>query len=99
MPVTAVVCDASIVLKWFHDEGEQEVEEARKLLAAHRAGLLTAWILDLTFFELGNVLLRALRWPAVEVAAQLDDLRAICTVLVADAGDLRWAPSSRRSTR
>ena len=47
MPVTDVVCDASVVLKWFHHEGEQEVEEARTLLAAHQAGLLTAWILDL----------------------------------------------------
>lgn len=91
MPVTDVVCDASVVLKWFHDEGEQGVEEARRVLAAHRAGRLTAWILDLTFYELGNVLLRALGWPAAEVAAQLDDLRAICAVLAPSAGDLRLA--------
>jgi predicted nucleic acid-binding protein len=89
--VTDVVCDASVILKWFHDEGEQEVEESRKLLAAHRAGELTAWILDLTFYELGNVLLRALGWRAAEVAAQLDDLRAICAVLAPSAGDLRLA--------
>ncbi len=91
MPVTDVVCDASVVLKWFHDEGEQEVEEARRLLAAHRAGQLTAWILDLTFYELGNVLLRALGWPAADVAAQLDDVRAICAVLAPSAGELRLA--------
>lgn len=89
--MTDVVCDASVVLKWFHDEGEQGVEEARRLLAGHRAGQLTAWILDLTFYELGNVLLRALRWPASDVADQLDDVRAICAVLAPGAGELRLA--------
>ncbi|MGH7904679.1 MAG: type II toxin-antitoxin system VapC family toxin [Candidatus Dormibacteraceae bacterium] len=89
--MTDVICDASVVLKWFHDEGEQEVEEARRLLASHRKGMLTTWVLDLTFYELGNILLRALRWPAAEVAAQLDDVRAICAVLVPNATELRLA--------
>jgi predicted nucleic acid-binding protein len=89
--MTDVVCDASIVLKWFHDEGEEGVEEARRLLAAHRSGRLTAWILDLTFYELGNVLLRALRWSAAEVAAQLDDVRFICAVLTPGSRELRLA--------
>lgn len=88
---TDVVCDASVVLKWFHEEGEREVEEARSLLAAHRAGRLTAWVLDLTFYELGNVLLRALRWPSTEVAAQLDDVRAICPVLTPSSAELGLA--------
>lgn len=91
MGVTDVVCDASVVLKWFHDEGELDVEEARKLLGAHRANAITAWILDLTLYELGNVMLRALRWTAADVAAQLDDLRAICGVLMPGAGELRLA--------
>ncbi len=91
MPVTDVVCDASVVLKWFHHEGEHEVEEARTLLAAHQTGLLTAWILDLTLYEIGNVLPRALGWPATDVAAQLDDLGAICPVLTSSAAELRLA--------
>lgn len=91
MPVTDVVCDTSVVLKWFHHEGEQEVDEARALLAAHQSGLLTAWILDLTLYELGNVLLRSLGWPATDVAAQLDDLSAICTALTPTASELRLA--------
>src|SRR5262245_23655587 len=73
MPATDVVCDASIVLKWFHEDGEAEVEAARELLDAHRAGRITAWVLDLTFYEVGNVLLRALGWSASEAAAQLED--------------------------
>ena len=87
--MTDVVCDASVVLKWFHDEGEHGVDEARRLLAGHRSGQVTAWVLDLTFYELGNVLLRALRWQATEVAAQLDDVRSICSVLAPTGGDLR----------
>jgi predicted nucleic acid-binding protein len=90
-PVTDVVCDTSIVLKWFHEQGERDVSEARALLVAHRAGALTAWILDLTFYELGNVLLRSLGWAAVDVGAQLDDLRRICASLTPEPHDLRVA--------
>ncbi len=96
MPTTDVICDASIVLKWFHDEGEQEVEEARTLLAAHRAGDVSAWILDLTYYELANVLLRALGWPSEDTADQLDDLRAICESLTPSPVDLRLAAELAR---
>jgi predicted nucleic acid-binding protein len=76
--VTAVVVDTSVVIKWFHAEGESEVVEARALLAAHRDEVLTAHLLDLSIYELGNVLVRALGWPAEDVADQLDDLLVIC---------------------
>jgi predicted nucleic acid-binding protein len=89
--LTEVVCDTSIVLKWFHDEGESDVEEARALLTAHQSGRLTTWVLDLTFYEMGNVLLRSLGWPATLVAAQLDDLSAICGTLTLSGADLRLA--------
>lgn len=89
--MTDVVCDASIVLKWFHEEGEREVDEARALLEAHRSGKLTAWILDLTLYEIGNILLRSLGWMASEVGDQLDDLRRICAPLAPDPRDLRVA--------
>ena len=89
--MTEVVCDTSVVLKWFHEEGEQEIQEARALLEAHRAGRLASWILELTFYELGNVLLRSLGWRASEVADQLDDLRAICPVLEPAPDALRLA--------
>jgi predicted nucleic acid-binding protein len=89
--VTDVVCDASIVLKWFHEEGEEDVEHARKLLVGQRDGRLTACVLDLTLYEIGNVLLRALEWPARKVGAQLDDLRVIAAVLAPSAAELRLA--------
>lgn len=36
MPAISVVSDANIVLKWFHAEGEKEVEPAWALLDAHK---------------------------------------------------------------
>ena len=92
-----VVCDASIVLQWFHEEGEHEVDDARELLTAHRAGRLTASILDLTLFELGNVLLRALGWQARQVADQLDDLRTMCPIVRPGRDELRAAASIAES--
>jgi predicted nucleic acid-binding protein len=89
--VIDVLCDASVVLKWFHSEGEEEVDEARAILAAHRTGDLAASILDLTLYELGNVLLRALRWPASDVGDQLDDLRGICGTSAPTREELRLA--------
>lgn len=70
--------DTSVLLKWFHAEGEGEVAESRAVLAAHRDEVLTAHVLDLTVYELGNILLRALRWSAEDTAAQLDDVLVLC---------------------
>jgi predicted nucleic acid-binding protein len=77
-PGVIVVVDTSVVVKWFHAENEAEVAESRAILAAHRDGVLTAHILDLGVYELGNVLLRALRWSAEAAADQIDDLIVIC---------------------
>jgi predicted nucleic acid-binding protein len=76
--VTAVVVDTSVLLKWFHSSGEAEVIESRAVLAAHVDEVVTAHIVDLGVYELGNVLLRSLNWSADDVADQLDDLLVIC---------------------
>ncbi|HET7044784.1 MAG TPA: PIN domain-containing protein [Gaiellaceae bacterium] len=91
MPEIAVVCDTSVVLKWFHEEGEEGVADARRLLALGRDGHLTAWVLDLTFYELGNALLRGLDWPAAPVGRLLDALRVIAPVAAVGAAELRVA--------
>jgi predicted nucleic acid-binding protein len=75
--VTHVLVDTSVLIKWFHSEGEGELPEARALRSAHVAGELDAHVLDLAIYEVGNVLVRALRWDAAAVADQLDDLRAV----------------------
>jgi len=72
-----LLIDTSVLMKWFHDAGESEVAEARAIRNAHVSGVIEAHILDLAIYEVGNVLVRALRWPAQVVADQLDDLVTI----------------------
>ena len=73
-----LLVDTSVVLKWLHEEGENEVAAARRLLADHRAGRQRVLLLDLVVYELGNVLLRPLRLPAAVVSQQLDLVRRLC---------------------
>jgi predicted nucleic acid-binding protein len=75
--VTDVLVDTSVLIKWFHADGEAELSQARALRKAHEDGRIDAHILDLGVYEVGNVLVRSLRWPAGEVAEQLDDLLAV----------------------
>lgn len=75
--MTHLLIDTSVLIKWFHSEGESELPEARALRTAHIAGDIDAHILDLAIYEVGNVLVRALRWEPSAVADQLDDLGTI----------------------
>jgi predicted nucleic acid-binding protein len=75
--VTRLLIDTSVLIKWFHDEGESELASARAIRDAHVRGDLIAHVLDLAIFEVGNVLVRALHWPATDVGQQLDDLLTI----------------------
>jgi predicted nucleic acid-binding protein len=75
--VTRLLVDTSVLIKWFHSEGEHEVPQARALRTAHLNGDVDAHVLDLAYYELGNVLMRALGWAADDVADQFDDLTTI----------------------
>lgn len=75
--MTGLLIDTSVLVKWFHVRGEGEVEASRAVRAAHVAGEVDAHILELGLYELGNVLIRALKWQADDVADQLDDLATI----------------------
>lgn len=75
--MTRLLIDTSVLIKWFHSDGESELPQARALRSAHLTGDLDAHMLDLGVYEVGNVLLRALRWTAADAADQLDDLHAI----------------------
>ncbi len=90
--MTHLLVDTSVLIKWFHSEGESELVEARALRSAQVAGEVDAHVLDLAIYEVGNVLVRSLRWGAVDVADQLDDLRAVVgPPLVMTAAWLRLA--------
>jgi predicted nucleic acid-binding protein len=89
MPSTAeVVCDASVVLKWFHAEGEEEVEESRTLLDLHASGAIALSVLDLTAYEVGNALVRGAGAPASAAQAALEALALICPKLALSTADL-----------
>ncbi len=92
MPAIDVVSDASVALKWFHADGEEEVEPARALVAAHQARAVALTVLDLTAHEVGNALLRGhAKAGAEQVAIVLDALTAICPALHPDTDEMRLA--------
>ncbi|MHB8287876.1 MAG: PIN domain-containing protein [Acidimicrobiales bacterium] len=76
--MTTLLVDTSVLIKWFHSEGESQVNAARALREAARRGEVETRVIDLALYEMGNVLLRSLRWSGSDVADQLDDLVVIC---------------------
>ncbi|MGA8426696.1 MAG: type II toxin-antitoxin system VapC family toxin [Candidatus Dormiibacterota bacterium] len=76
--LTTLLVDTSVLVKWFHSEGESELAEARAIREATTVGDVQARVIDLALYEMGNVLLRALGWNASDVSDQLDDLVVIC---------------------
>jgi predicted nucleic acid-binding protein len=92
MPAIDVVTDANVALKWFHDRGEEEVLTARELLARHRARTVVLHVLDLTFYEVGNALVRGrANATASQVAAVLGALREVVLTVHPDDEDLALA--------
>jgi len=75
--LTEAVLDASVVLKWFHSEGEGNVEAARRLRARFEAGELRALAPTLLWLEVLNVAARRWRWTQdqlEQLAAALPEL-------------------------
>jgi predicted nucleic acid-binding protein len=92
MPSADVLADANVVLKWFHEQGEEEVTSARALLEAHRDRRLSVLMLDLTPYEVGNALIRGRAGLGAEqVAIVLAAARAICVAVTPDEAELAHA--------
>ena len=87
-----VVADASVVLKWFHAEGEEEVPESRQLIELHRNRVISVSVIDLTAYEIGNALLRGRPQVAAErVAIVINALSEICPRVTLTAAELAEA--------
>jgi predicted nucleic acid-binding protein len=72
-----LVLDASVVLKWFADEGEMGFEQARTVRGQYEAGALLVAVPSLMFLELLNIAGRRWSWDEpqlLELAGALDDL-------------------------
>ena len=95
MPATRaidVVSDASVALKWFHADGEEEVQPARALLEAHKARTVVLTVLDLTAYEIGNALLRGrAKATAEQTATVLEALTEICHAISLSPAHTRLA--------
>ena len=92
MPAISVVSDANIVLKWFHSEGEEEVESARKLLDAQKERTIVLSVLDLTAYEIGNALMRGRAGATAEQAATvIEALADVCTSIRPSLKEMREA--------
>jgi predicted nucleic acid-binding protein len=92
MPAIDVVSDASVALKWFHADGEEEVDAARALLELYARREVALQVLDLTPYEVGNALLRGSAGiTADRVAIVLEALAEICPQVSPSTADLRTA--------
>ena len=90
MPAISVVSDANVVLKWFHSEGEEEVEAARALLEAHKERTVALSVLDLTIYEVGNALMRGRAGASADQAATvLEALGEICPSIRPSSEEMR----------
>ena len=87
-----VVSDASVALKWFHAEGEQEVEASRAIVELYGRRLISLSVLDLTRYEVGNALLRGRAAVSAEqVSTVLEAMAEICPQVTPSTGEMREA--------
>ncbi len=92
MLAISVVSDVNVVLKWFHSEGEEEVEPARALLDAHKERTVALSVLDLTAYEVGNALIRGRAGASAEQAATvIEALAEICPAIRPSPEEMRLA--------
>jgi predicted nucleic acid-binding protein len=75
--VNEAVLDASVVVKWFHNEGGPSVEVARKLRGRYEAGDFRVLAPRLLWLELLNIAVRRWGWQHSQLehlAATLEQL-------------------------
>jgi predicted nucleic acid-binding protein len=75
--VTEAVLDASVVIKWFHTEGEQNVIAARSLRDDFQAGNLVVFAPPLLYLEILNVAGRRWHWQRIALVDLADALDAL----------------------
>lgn len=85
--MTTFLVDTSVLIKWFHADGEQGLDAARSIRDSNARGDIDARVIDLAMYEVGNVLLTRLHWSASDIGDQLDDLLAICGPPIATIPD------------
>jgi len=87
------VLDASVVLKWFHREGEVHAEAAGELRGDFEAGELRVIAPPLLWLEIINVAARRWRWDSSQLEALAASLSELDFELVEPEPEAiaRWA--------
>jgi predicted nucleic acid-binding protein len=75
--MTAALCDANVVVKWFHDEPGDETPAARRIAGGSEDGHVELKVLDLTYYELGDTV-RRLGASGAVIAGVLEALHEVC---------------------
>jgi predicted nucleic acid-binding protein len=91
--VTDAVLDASVLVKWFHSEGEEHVEQARALRAQFEAGDLRIVAPTLLWLEIVNVAARRWGWSEAKLERLARSLSTLGFDLIEPdlAAVARWA--------
>ncbi|MEA2025319.1 MAG: type II toxin-antitoxin system VapC family toxin [Chloroflexota bacterium] len=88
----SVVSDANVAFKWFHADGEPEVEASRALVHLFGERLISLSVLDLTKYEVGSALLRGrAAVSAHQASTVLNALAEICPQLKPSVVEMRDA--------
>lgn len=87
------VLDASVVLKWFHSEGEEHLDAAQHLRGCFEAGELRVLAPSLLWLEVLNVAARRWGWTKVQLKQLAAALPELGFELIEPdlAGVARWA--------
>ena len=75
--MTEAVLDASVVLKWFHADGERHARAAQELREQFEAGNLRVLAPALLWLELINVAARSWRWSEPQLEELATSLPAL----------------------
>jgi predicted nucleic acid-binding protein len=91
--VREAVLDASVVLKWFHREGEARADAARALREEFEAGELRIMAPPLLWLEIINVAARRWQWPPPQLEALAISLSGLGFELIEPEPETiaRWA--------
>lgn len=88
MDTAIYIVDASIVLKWVTQEGEENTSEAHTVLTDIDSGRITAKSPDLLYVEFANVLYTSKKYSEAKIIHALNTLARLPIQIVSISPDL-----------
>ncbi len=69
-----LICDASVVLKWFKSEAEENITQAKQILQVLHKGTIALFEPELVLLETANILTLNKNWPEEKITEALSFL-------------------------